>query len=191
MGTLLIIYITLSFGVWIIVPVRQIGQKYFMFFLILIVGDIITLISRYAYHSKSNVFYIISDLLCLIAIQGRKASNLFKALILILSVATFIVEYYGFGYKQEFILIITCNFLLFFKFLQQSIIKYIGENIISIFLAFLTFYELIGVTKFFGLITDTANAASYFEIATLLQVLIGLFFCIFKENNPRLLVKLK
>ena len=124
MNTFLYIYITLSFIVWIIAPIRQMRQKYFAFFLILISGDIITIILRYAIHSRTNVFYIISDLLCLVSIQERKNSNLFKIIISILALSTFVVEFFNFGYKGEFVLITIGSFLLFYKFAQQSLIKY-------------------------------------------------------------------
>jgi hypothetical protein len=182
---------SLSFSVWIIAPIRQIGQKYFIFFLILISGDIITIICRYAFHSRTNVFYIIANLLCLISIQQRKNSNLFKILIFVLAIATFVVEYFNFGYKDEFLLIGFSNFLLFYKFSQQSIIKYTEEKILNIFLGCLAFNELIGVTKFVGFITEASSATIYFEVATTIQVLIGVFFCIYRESDPRLLIKVK
>lgn len=191
MNIFLLICLFLSFTVWIIAPIRQIGQKYFMFFLILISGDVITIICRYTFHSRTNVFYIISDLLCLISIQGRKSSKLLIMLISVLSITTFIVEFWGLGYKGEFLLITFCNFLLFYKFFQQSIIKYTEEKILSIFLGCLSLYELISVTKLVGFITDAASATLYFEIATAIQILFGLFFCIFKESNSRLLIKLE
>ncbi|MGA7723007.1 MAG: hypothetical protein WCA84_17710 [Ignavibacteriaceae bacterium] len=191
MGTFLVIWLILSFTVWTVAPIRQIGQKYFMYFLILIAGDIITLFFRYALHSRTNVFYIFSGLLCLVAIQQKKNSNLFRSLILIISAATFIVEYFAFGYKGEFILISLCDFLLFYKFFQQSYVMYNAEKVLSIFLGFLSFYQLISVTKLLGFITDSASAASFFKIATSLQILIGIFFCIFKESDPRLLIKIK
>jgi hypothetical protein len=180
-----------SFVVWIIVPIRQIKQKYFMFFLFLILGDIITLTFRYIFNSNTNVFFIVADLLCLISIQERKTSNIFKILILAISTATFIVEFYKYGYKWEFVLISFCNFLLFIKFLQQFIIKYCNERSINIFLGILAFYELLSVTKFFGFIAGSANAEPLFYIATSLEVIIGISFCIFKQDDPRISIELK
>ena len=120
---------------------------------------------------RTNVFYIISDLLCLISIQGRKSSKLLIMLISVLSITTFIVEFWGLGYKGEFLLITFCNFLLFYKFFQQSIIKYTEEKILSIFLGCLSLYELISVTKLVGFITDAASATLYFEIVLPMRVL--------------------
>jgi hypothetical protein len=191
MKTLVAVYMFLSFVVWIIAPIRQIKQKYFMFFLFLILGDIVTLSCRYIFYSNTNVFFIVADLLCLISIQERKSSNLFKILILAISAATFIVEFYKYGYKWEFVLISFSNFLLFIKFIQQFIIKYCSERSISIFLGILAFYELLSITKFFGFIAGSANAELFFDIATSLEVIIGIFFCIFKQNNPRISFELK
>ena len=191
MSTYLILYMSVSFSVWIIAPIRQIGQKYFTFFLILISGDIIAILCRFAFHTRTNVLYIIANLLCLISIQERKRSYFFISLIIILSILTFIVEYFGFGYKQEFILISFTDFLLFYKFFQQSLLKYTEEKALSLFLGCLSIYELISVTKILGFITGAAGAATYFEIATTIQVLFGAFFCIYRESDPRLIIKVK
>ena len=191
MSTYLILYMVFSFLVWIIAPIRQIGQKYFAFFLILISGDIITIFCRLAFHSRTNVFYIIANLLCLISIQERKRSYFFISLITALSILTFIVEYFGFGYKQEFLLIGFGDFLLLYKFFQQSMIKFKEEKILSLFLACLSLYELIAITKFVGFITGASTATIYFEVATTLQILIGVFFCIYRESDTRLRIKVK
>lgn len=191
MNSYLLIYIFLSLAVWAIVPIRQIRQKYFMFFLILISGDLITLVCRYAFHSRTNVFFIIANLLCLISIQQKKNSTLFRIMILVLTIATIIVEYFNFGYKDEFILICFTDFLLFYKFSHFSMLKFAEEKVISLFLVLVAFDELISVTKFVGFITDAASATVYFEIVTALQVLIGFFFCIYKESDTRLLIKFK
>lgn len=185
------IYLILGYTIWIIVPVRQFGQKYFLFFLILIVGDIITLISRLAFHSRSNIFYLIFGILCFLSVRGRKISGAIKIIAILLSAATFLIEYNGLGYKYEFIIISLCNLLLFFSFLKHFIINFSIERKFNIFLASLVFYEILSVTKFLNIITTLIDASVYFDTATVIQMFIGILLCIFKEDSSLLQIKMK
>jgi hypothetical protein len=191
MNFILIGIISLIFFIWLIVPIRQKNEKYFLFFLALISGDIATAIARLIFHSHTNIFYTISMLMCIIFVQKRNISKKFKILILILCIVSLSIELYGINYKEEFILQCFFNFLLFFNFIQNFIIKFVMEKIINIFLGFLVLYELTVITKYFGLITGFANARSYFIITSIFESLIGIFFCIFKERDTQILIKLK
>jgi hypothetical protein len=181
----------LSFLIWSIAPIRQIKGTYFLFFLALISGDIATIIARMAFHSNTNIFYVVFGLLCLISLQEKNISRWSKFLILVLCVISLSLEFHGLPYKQEFALISFLNFLLFLKFLKNFILMLVKGWVINFFLICLIFYELTAITKFLNLITGFTTAAAYFIATTSFEVLIGLFFCVFREDSPGLLVKLE
>ena len=191
-----ILYI-LGMVIWVIVPIRQVKETFFLFFLALAAGDIAAIIAlmiaRFAFHSHSNtnIFYVVFGLLCLISIQDKKISKLSKIFLVLLCIIFLTLELYGMQYKQEIILISFIQFLLLLKFLKYFIFKLVNERLISIFLICLIFYELTLITKLLNLITGFANVYAYFFITTFFEIFIGLFFCIFKEDNPRILIKLK
>jgi hypothetical protein len=195
MSIFLILYMLSNLLIWGIVAFRQKGGKYFLFFLILISGDLITMVTRYFLYSftllfATNYFYVISALLRFVSVQEKKITKFTLITILIISILTVALEAHGLTYKQEFVLLCFFHFLLLFKFLQNFIVKFIANRIIDIFLICIIFYEITSATKYFGLITGFANAAWYFYATTVFEILIGLVFCTLREDNPRLLINL-
>jgi len=191
MNAYLVIYFIIGYAIWIIVPIRQFGQKYFLFFLTLLTGDILTLITREAFHSRSNIFYLIFGILCFISVQEKRNSRIIKIIVMLLSAASIIIEYKSLGYKYEFILISICNLLLFFKFLKHFIINFSVERKFNIFFACLVFYEILAVTKLLNIVSSLVNAAVYFDTATFVQMVIGIFFCIYKQDDKKMQVSMK
>jgi len=168
----------------------------FLFFLALIGGDIVTIIARFVFHSKTNIFYVISGLLCLISIQDKNISKLSKILLLSLCLISLALELYDIEFKQEFFkqqfsIMNFVDFLIFLKFLKIFIFKLVNEKSINFFLICLIFYQLTAVTKILNFIGGAANASEYFIITTFFEIFIGLFFCIFKDDDPRIMIKLK
>jgi hypothetical protein len=194
MNIFLYIYIFFNFLIWGIVPFRQKGEKYFLFFFILICGEIITIahffIRPASLFFTANFFYIFSALLRFISVQEKNISKLTTLFILIIAIITVTLEIHGLMYKQEFVLLCFFHFLVLFKFLQNFIIKFALNRTINIFLGCLILYEITATTKYFGLITGFANAGLYLIITTVFEVLVGIFFCLFKESSPRLLINL-
>jgi hypothetical protein len=196
MNTIFIVFYITSLIVWIIVPIRQIKGTFFLFFLALIGGDIVTIIARFVFHSKTNIFYVISGLLCLISIQDKNISKLSKILLLSLCLISLALELYDIEFKQEFFkqqfsIMNFVDFLIFLKFLKIFIFKLVNEKSINFFLICLIFYQLTAVTKILNFIGGAANASEYFIITTFFEIFIGLFFCIFKDDDPRIMIKLK
>jgi hypothetical protein len=181
----------INFIIWAIVPLRQRGQKYFLFFLILILGEVTTRVSRVYFHDPKNIIYIFAALLRVISVQEKRISKLTAVSFLIICIGTIALEIHGLDYKQEFVILCFFHFLLLFKFLQNFIITLAINRTISIFLGCLIFYEITATTKYFGLITGFAHAGIYLDITTYFEILIGIFFCIFKEDSPRILIKLE
>ena len=196
MNTIFIVFYITSLIVWIIVPIRQIKGTFFLFFLALIGGDIVTIIARFVFHSKTNIFYVISGLLCLISIQDKNISKLSKILLLSLCLISLALELYDIEFKQEFFkqqfsIMNLVDFLIFLKFLKIFIFKLVNEKSINFFLICLIFYQLTALIKILNFIGGAANASEYFIITTFFEIFIGLFFCIFKDDDPRIMIKLK
>ena len=196
MRILLITYYFLSLIIWGIVPIRQKDGRYFLFFLILIVGDLVTIGIRLLDQSSNffltaNFIYVISAMLRLIVVQEKKIHISTAIFIIFISLASIIFEINGLSYKNEVALLSIFHFLFLFKFLQNFIITLTEKKIINIFLVCLIFYEITAATKYFGLITGFVNANSYYLITTIFEILIGIFFCIFREDNPRILIPLE
>jgi hypothetical protein len=158
--------------------------------LFLISGDLVTMAARLIFHSRTNIFYVLSGMLCVIAVQWKGSTKLYKFLLSGLLITSLLLEFCGLNYKQEYFLLNLSDFLLLFIFLKNFILILVNEREINVFLIFLTFYELTLITKSYDLISSLMNGTVYFFVTTLFEVLFGLFFCIYKESDVRLKIKL-
>ena len=175
---------------WAIVPFRQIGKVHFYFFLAGIGGDITTYIARIVFHSNTNLFVIIFLFLAFISLFDRDTIIKNKIIIIIVLVSLIFIDLKT-SYKMDFILVDILNLVILIAFLTDFILQYTGKRIFSLPLMFLVFYELTVVTKYVSLITEFKNDYSYFISASVFEATIGLFFCIFKEDDTRINIQLK
>ncbi|MEW6702694.1 MAG: hypothetical protein AB1298_08230 [Bacteroidota bacterium] len=71
-------------------------------------------------------------------------------------------------------------------------VRYVAlSSMINFFHVVLVFYETSAIMKILAVITDAQTGAAYFYITTIFQMLIGIFFSIFREENSKLLIGLK
>ena len=180
----------LSTVLWLIVLIRQFRQKYFYYFLFLIAGGLLTVIIRTYSISNTNSIYVFAAFLRVVVIQDRNISKTTKTLLIISFLFICYLEFTGLYYKQEFLLICILHFLIFFKFIQTFILRLVKEKVISLFLLCLFFYELTLITKYFALITDLRLGQIYLNLTTSFEILFALFFCIFKQDSQKILIKL-
>ncbi len=175
---------------WAILPFRQIGKKHFYFFLAGISGDITTLIARIVFHSNTNLFVILFLFLAFISLLEWKLIIKYKIIALLLIVVLSLIEISS-NYKVDFVLVVIINLSILIAFLTDFILLYTTKRIYSLPLMLLILYELTVITKYLTILTEYKNAYPYFVLASIFEAVIGLFFCVFKEDNPRIIIQLK
>lgn len=181
----------ISIVVWLLIPIRQRLSRYFYYFLILALSDPIV----YAFRKMGVNHYIIIYLLLgeilflsIFSFQEIKRYIIFFAVIFI--IPNLIYFFYPGDLVAELLLVIihTCILL---RFLYFFILRINAEHIFYVFVTVLILYETTIITKFINVLTNFTDAYIYFIITTIFEILIGLFFRPFKEDNPRLLLQLK
>lgn len=175
---------------WFIIPFRQFRQKYFSYFFLIIAGGLITDILMGFDISHTNSIYVFAVFFRVVFIQDKDISKAVKILFIISFIIICYLEFIGLDYKREFLIICTFHFLLFIKFLQAFIIQLVKEREISLFLLCLFFYELTLITKYFAIITDLKLGTVYFITTTVFEMLFAVFFCIFKQDSRKILIKI-
>ena len=83
------------------------------------------------------------------------------------------------------------HLLIFIKFFKIGIVNLHKYNSINIFQLALIFYELSVVVNQLVLLNNYDIKVVFFYTTLFFQILIAIFFTIFKENNPRLNISLK
>jgi hypothetical protein len=89
------------------------------------------------------------------------------------------------------LLIILLHLLIFIKFFKIGVITLHKYNSVNIFLLALIFYELSIIINELVFLSNYNIKVIFFYTTIFFQILIAIFFTIFKEDNPRLNIKLK
>jgi len=186
--------VTFSVLVWLIPPFRHVNRRLFVFFIILALSDPFSLSLLFVFKMGSNSFYLFPSLLSLIALFDvetlkQKRSWLFFPLVLAVS----IVSAYETNSAYERFLFLAVHFLIVLRIgylLAQDLLQ---TRSISIFYLVLIFYELLILTKFFNILIKVAdlNAMTNFYVTTSVQILIGLFFIFYTENDNRIRIRVE
>ena len=175
--------------VWAIIPFRQLGKKYFYYFYFSSLGDLLTLFSRFLFHSNTNFFYIPCNTIMLLLIQDASSVKKYKVIYLAI-LFTLSTSFFLINIDESFILNALIHFLILITLSKDFIKIYFKERKISLFVAVIILDEFINILRYLGVISGASNGYFYFYASTAFEILIGLFFWI-KEDNPKLLIQLK
>lgn len=187
---ILILYLIAIF-IWLFPPIMQYGERYFYFFLILAISDLIVLTSIKFRIIDASYIYIFINYFAYLTILSKRVLNKYWYIFLILFL---IAVTYVFSYNNLLIrnlIFITISIFIFLKILFSFITEVVTTKIIKIFLTVFLLYELTVIIKFVNLIIGLTNAFSYFLVTTIFEILFGLFFSLFKEDSQRIVIKLR
>ena len=178
-----------SILVWSTIPFRHAGKKYFYFFYFYALLDPLTLYLRILFHSGSNFFFIPIHFIMLISLFEKRLIIKYKSplitILVILSLINFKINLLSF-----LLLLSLINLLILLKFFKEIISPSNINKGINIFLVFLFLNMITEILQYLGDYMGYLNGYFYFYLSLAFETLLGLFFWIFKEDNPKLLIKL-
>ncbi len=190
----LYLIVTVSVLVWLVPPFRHYNRRLFVFFIILALSDPFSLSLLFVFKMETNSFYLFPSLLSLIALFDVETLKKKKAwLFLPLIIAVSVVSAYKTNSAYERFLFLTVHFFIVLRIgylLAQDLLQ---TRSISIFYLVLIFYELLILTKFFNILIKVADltAMTNFYVTTSVQILIGLFFIFYTENDNRIRIRVE
>ncbi len=157
-------------------------------------ADLATLPARLIFHSRTNFFYPPFSFLALIALQDIKFIKKYWAILTIIFLAVCIISLDNniTGISDQLIIGLSTSILhllILFMFLKELINSYLYKDGVSIFVLVLIFYEVTIVAKFLDFSTGFLFEYTYYIIATSLEIIIGIFFIIFKSDDKRLILQ--
>ncbi len=185
--------VLISATIWLIPPIRQFGTRFFFFFLLLGLADAIPLMLMQIYKLTSLPYYLVVSYLLLLALYDK--GTLKNKIVLILAVLVPVVMI-AFIYPNPAIqrlLFFLLHGLVLLRVIHMMGLDLLKTQALSGYFVVLIFYELLTLIKFFNLLVKVADISvlSNFYIVTGVQITIGIFFIIFKENDRRIRVKLE
>lgn len=178
--------------IWLIPPVRNNKTTLFYYFLLLAIHDPIKLIFKEIIeYDLPFEFSLLVAYLCfisLIKVENIKKTWLFvlTGMLLLIGATLYFQEYF-----VNIISLLICDLLIFIVLLKKFAEINVEFRSYSMFYVTLIFYQLTTLIKYSSFIIDTEFANEYFIVTSIFQILFGLFFSIFRENDSRLMVKLE
>jgi len=170
--------------------VRQYKTHYFLFFLLIAVTDPINLATRIFFKADlaGFIFPFMTGLMVLSLIDKlvikRNKLTVVLYLLIIISISYF--------FRKPIIyasIIVFNELIIIFIVLKDFIVNFVDHKTINLFLLMLFFYLSTALLKMFNFLTGFADAAAFFYITSFFQILFGLFFTVFREDNPKIVIQ--
>ncbi len=188
--TVLYVIITLSILFWLLPPFRHYKTELFWYFLILAITDPITVLFQYLMILRTYNCYLFFSFLTLVALsrlsRNKRIGKVILVTVFILLIVSFLV-----ASKFSYIVNILIHIMIFLLFVSRSI-YFIAENgKVNLFHIIILLYESSLILKVLTLITDANTGLAFFYVTSFFQILIAIFFTIFREDDNKLIVDLR
>ena len=176
--------------VWIFPAIRQYRGNFFYYFLILAATDPVSRL-WYFFTAPSSYAYVycISSLLLYYSIDLRNIKILdnwvSKLTLLLIFIAALLLN------TNYHLIIIVLHIIILFKFIKLISVKLFNENELNLFYLVLILYELTIIVKMSIIIIHTEIGSIFFQITLAFEMLIAVFFMIFREDNSKIIINLK
>jgi len=180
----------ISAFVWIFPAIRQFKSNFFYYFLFIALCDPFGLLNTYFLHiiDPNKVITIVSLLLFYSTQYGEHKTSrrwIFNLLIALIYLCVLLFL------KSQNVPIAILRTLVLFKFIQKAVINVYGKGELNFFYLALIFYELSIVFNFLVILGGTEPDIIVFISTLSFQILVALFFIIFREDSPALVFKIK
>jgi hypothetical protein len=187
---LLILMLLFSMIAWAMPMVRQANSSLFFYFYTIALADPIVILLTYFRVLNSNEILTFFATLNFVALKNLVVNK--KLFYTSISVLTLFFIFVLFTTPNYFLYLIIVNkFFNLIVFLLYTLRFVAATSNLNIFHLMLLFYEATLITKIIVMINYTETAFVYFVVTSLFQVLIAIWFTIFKEDNPKLHLNLR
>lgn len=175
---------------WMLPPLKQYKTRFFWFFLVLAFTDPIGIALGKVFHFSPYLLYNFSSIAAYLALfdfNNFKKRHLF---ILIILVALASLSF-DLPQNHNFYFIIFINFLILLRVLKFTLLFVIEKSLVNIFHMVLILYQATIILKMLSVVENFTSGIYYFAITNIFQILIAIFFTIFKEEDQQLHLDLK
>lgn len=189
MMTLQYIAAYLSILFWIFPAVRQYKTELFWYFLVFALSDPIRLILIILKTNTPNATLILTFILLFSVMWPLLKKSSTKAVLFVVS-TLFI---YSFFTSRIFSINLALLFrtIIIFYFVQRSLTFITKTYKVNIFHLFLLLEEISFVLKVLAVLFDVKTGLFFFTATNLFQILIAIFFTLYKEDDNKLFISLR
>jgi hypothetical protein len=187
--TYIIIYISLF--VWLLPPLRQYKGKLFLYFLLFAIMDPLSYFSIISFHTNSYQIQSLISFALILTVSADKISK--KNIVFIFTgfILTLIITITQ-DRNVIYLYIILMHLIILWNFLKETLISFSKNNFLTLGWVVLILYEISIVLKLIVALEVTQVSTIYYYLTTGFQILIALFFTIYKvEHSPKIKLSVK
>lgn len=181
------IIVYLSALLWLAVPIRQWKEKYFLYFFILSLTDPLVMLLRIYFPSVYPFqIYMISTMLLVVSLLDISSKKIFLwsgAFITGVALAVFVNIF------RLAIPLTIVHTVILLILVRKITIRIIENSGIKIFHCLFLMYQMTMTLKFFMVISNTRTGILYFYVTSFVEILIALYFSLFKEGSSRVVLR--
>jgi len=183
------IVIIVSLIIWLFPVFRQYKGNLFYYFFILALEDPIVYMTFLFTKIPATLIHSVAGILLYYAVDKDWKNILKNRIMNLILIGGFLVAL--FTLPNELFLILILHLLILSKFIKYTIIRLFNYSEINSFYFVLIFYELTIIINLIVLLSGTNVGYLLHYITAVFQMLVAIFFTIFKENSQSLKISLK
>ncbi len=189
---LLVLFGNIENLLWVFPAFRQLKGRYEAFFVLLAFeGLISSLIRLYHIPNVINYLQVGTSFLLPLCLFDRNRKSAFDYVYIIISILIMAVIIPEHKIALLVITLIILHLFIFTVFLKDFVWETVTNNSFNLYFVMLIIYELSILVRLFYAANGTSMGLYYYVVLTILEIVIGIFFTIFRENNPKLKIQLK
>jgi len=188
--TIEFIIICLSMFFWIFPAAKQYRTQLFWYFLVFALMDPVTMIIGSTIKTSSPQMTMVLSFILLLSVMSSLI-NKYSTRVLLLAASSLLL--FSFFSSRIFAtnLMILFHLTIIYFFIRRTFYFIANNGAVNIFHVFLLLEEISIVLKILAVLTEAKTGIAYFYATSFFQVLIAIFFTIFKEDDNKLFIDLK
>lgn len=176
---------------WILPPVRQYKTQYFYFFLFLALQDVFGFVIRNIVHSRTNIHFLLLGLcsiFSLFTLKQLRENLIWAAFLTMIFVSSMILKT---DQIADIYLLILTQMIVLAVILKRAVVFIIENKKINLFYLVFVLYVMLQLTRFFNVVLYFTDAKYFYNITTLLEYGIAVFFIVFTVKSKKIIYNIK
>ncbi len=182
---------SLSMLFWIFPAVKQYKTELFWYFFIFAFTDPVkVIINLQIKHVSNNLTYVLSSFLLMLSVlwsfKNKKSIRILIAVVLSLALFSFFSNRI-FTYN----LMISIHVIITYFFIKRTFMFTANSGKVNIFHLILLLEEISIILKMSAMLISLKPGLNYYVATTAFQILIAIFFTLYREDNKKLFIDLR
>ena len=173
--------------VWLLPPIRQYKGKLFLYFLLLAIADPLSHVLTISFSTNSYQIYSLISFGAVLAVSVNKIYRKNIAFVFTGFILTLFITITQ-DRNVIYIYLIVLHLIILWNFLKETLISFSKNNFLTLGWVVLILYEISIVLKLIVVLEVTQVSVIYYYLTTGFEILIAIFFTIYKVEDRKSVV---